>query len=127
MPRMLAVPDQSETSPDKTRASGGSARLFGLPMAGAERLNIRRTWPVLFLIVAALLACRQPYALIHPTFFAEDGAIFFKQQYEMGFAASLVARLLQRYPWISYAGLTIVVYVALRMIYFGGMEIWGVM
>jgi YjbE family integral membrane protein len=45
----------------------------------------------------------------------------------MGFAASLVARLLQRYPWISYAGLTIVVYVALRMIYFGGMEIWGAM
>jgi YjbE family integral membrane protein len=45
----------------------------------------------------------------------------------MGFAASMVARLLQRYPWISYAGLTIVVYVALRMIYFGGMEIWGVM
>jgi predicted tellurium resistance membrane protein TerC len=35
----------------------------------------------------------------------------------------MVARLLQRYPWISYAGLTIVVYVALRMIYFGGMEI----
>ena len=45
----------------------------------------------------------------------------------MGFAASLVARLLQRHPWISYAGLTIVVYVALRMIYFGGMEIWGAM
>ena len=45
----------------------------------------------------------------------------------MGFAASMVARLLQRYPWISYAGLTIVVYVALRMIYFGGMEIWGAM
>ena len=45
----------------------------------------------------------------------------------MGFAASLVARLLQRHPWISYAGLTIVVYVALRMIYFGGMEIWWAM
>ena len=45
----------------------------------------------------------------------------------MGFAASLVARLLQRHPWISYAGLTIVVYVALRMIYFGGMEIMHVM
>jgi len=45
----------------------------------------------------------------------------------MGLAASMVARLLQRHPWISYAGLTIVVYVALRMIYFGGMEIWGAM
>jgi YjbE family integral membrane protein len=41
----------------------------------------------------------------------------------MGFAASMVANLLQRHPWISYAGLTIVVYVALRMIYFGGADI----
>ena len=42
----------------------------------------------------------------------------------MGFAASLVARLLQRHPSIRYAGVLIVVYVALRMIWFGGMEIW---
>ncbi len=42
----------------------------------------------------------------------------------MGFAASLVAALLQRHPWISYAGLIIVIYVALRMIWFGGMEIY---
>ena len=45
----------------------------------------------------------------------------------MGFAASMVAKLLQRHPWISYAGLTIVVYVALRMIYFGSMEIMHAM
>jgi YjbE family integral membrane protein len=41
----------------------------------------------------------------------------------MGIAASLIAGLLHRHPWISYAGLIIVVYVALRMIWFGGMEI----
>jgi YjbE family integral membrane protein len=41
----------------------------------------------------------------------------------MGIAASLIAGLLQRHPWISYAGLIIVVYVAMRMIWFGGMEI----
>jgi YjbE family integral membrane protein len=41
----------------------------------------------------------------------------------MGLAASLIANLLQRHPWISYAGLIIVVYVALRMIYFGALEI----
>ncbi len=41
----------------------------------------------------------------------------------MGLAAALVANLLQRYPWISYAGLIIVVYVALRMIWFGSVEI----
>jgi YjbE family integral membrane protein len=42
----------------------------------------------------------------------------------MGLAASLIANLLQKMPWISYAGLIIVIYVALRMIWFGGMEIF---
>jgi YjbE family integral membrane protein len=41
----------------------------------------------------------------------------------MGVAASMIANLLARHPWLSYAGLIIVVYVALRMIYFGGLEI----
>ncbi len=34
----------------------------------------------------------------------------------MGFAASMMARLLHRYRWIAYAGLAIIVYVALDMI-----------
>jgi YjbE family integral membrane protein len=41
----------------------------------------------------------------------------------MGVAAAMIANLLQRYPWISYAGLLIVFYVALRMIWIGGMDI----
>ena len=41
----------------------------------------------------------------------------------MGCAASIVARLLHRHPWINYAGLTIIVYVALRMLWFGGIAI----
>ena len=44
----------------------------------------------------------------------------------MGIAASLIANLLQRHPWISYAGLIIVLYVAIRMIWFGGWEIMHV-
>ena len=44
----------------------------------------------------------------------------------MGIAASMIANLLQRHPWISYAGLIIVLYVALRMIWFGGREIMHV-
>ena len=39
----------------------------------------------------------------------------------MGVAANLVAKLLNRHPWISYAGVFIVLYVALTMIYRGGM------
>jgi YjbE family integral membrane protein len=41
----------------------------------------------------------------------------------MGFAASMIANLLQRHSWISYAGLIIVVYVALRMVYTGALQI----
>jgi YjbE family integral membrane protein len=41
----------------------------------------------------------------------------------LGFAASMIARLLQRHPWISYAGLVIIVYVALRMMWLGAMQI----
>ncbi len=41
----------------------------------------------------------------------------------MGLAASFVATLLNRYPWISYAGIFIVLFVALRMIWSGCMLI----
>jgi YjbE family integral membrane protein len=37
----------------------------------------------------------------------------------MGFAATFVARLLNKYSWIAYLGLAIIVYVALKMIWEG--------
>jgi predicted tellurium resistance membrane protein TerC len=37
----------------------------------------------------------------------------------MGLAANLIARILERWRWISYFGLAIVVYVALSMIWKG--------
>jgi hypothetical protein len=82
-----------QTEPAQRDAGAGAPRdrmvLFGKPLPIRERLNIGRVWPWLFLIVVALLFLRQPYALIRPTFYAEDGNIFFKQQYEMGFAPAL--------------------------------------
>ena len=42
----------------------------------------------------------------------------------MGLAASLIANLLQKMPWISYAGVIIVLYVALRMMWIGAMQIY---
>ena len=39
----------------------------------------------------------------------------------MGFAASYVAKLIQRYHWISYIGLAVILYVAAKMIYEGWM------
>jgi YjbE family integral membrane protein len=42
----------------------------------------------------------------------------------MGLAASFVARLLHKYRWIAYVGLAIILYVALDMIWRGGVEVW---
>lgn len=42
----------------------------------------------------------------------------------MGIAANVIARVLSRHAWISYAGLFIVLYVALNMIWRGGNMIW---
>jgi YjbE family integral membrane protein len=41
----------------------------------------------------------------------------------MGFAASFIARLLDRYRWLAWIGLLVIVYVALSMIWQGGWEI----
>jgi YjbE family integral membrane protein len=41
----------------------------------------------------------------------------------MGVASEYIARLLARYPWLSWVGLAVVTFVALRMIYDGSMEV----
>ena len=41
----------------------------------------------------------------------------------MAFAATLVARLLEKHRWIAYAGLAIILYVALSMIWSGTLEV----
>jgi YjbE family integral membrane protein len=42
----------------------------------------------------------------------------------MGFAASFIAKLLNKHRWIGYIGLLIILYVALGMIYHGTLEVW---
>jgi YjbE family integral membrane protein len=41
----------------------------------------------------------------------------------MGTAANYIAKLLERYRWISYVGLAIVLYVAINMIWHGGDQV----
>ena len=41
----------------------------------------------------------------------------------MGVAANLIARLLERFRWISYLGLAIVIYVALSMVWSGSHDV----
>lgn len=45
----------------------------------------------------------------------------------MGFAAGLIARILQRYHWVAYVGLVMVVYVAVTMIWEGAVQVHEVM
>ena len=42
----------------------------------------------------------------------------------MGFAANFIARLLEKYRWIAYVGLAIILYVAFDMCYRGVLEVW---
>lgn len=42
----------------------------------------------------------------------------------MGLAASFIARLLNRYRWIAYVGLVIILYVALKMLVEGADAVW---
>jgi YjbE family integral membrane protein len=42
----------------------------------------------------------------------------------MGAAAVVIARLLKKYPWLAYAGLLMIVYVAVKMIYEGGGQVF---
>jgi YjbE family integral membrane protein len=42
----------------------------------------------------------------------------------MGVAATIVAKLLRRIPWISYVGLALIAWVAFTMIYEGGWEVF---
>ena len=41
----------------------------------------------------------------------------------MGLAATFITRLLQKHRWIAYVGLAVILYVALEMIYRGGLEV----
>ena len=44
----------------------------------------------------------------------------------MGLAANVIANVLHRFRWIGYVGVAVVFFVACRMIYEGGIEIWEV-
>jgi predicted tellurium resistance membrane protein TerC len=41
----------------------------------------------------------------------------------MAFAASMVARLLERHYWIAYLGLAVILYVSISMIWTGAIEV----
>ncbi len=43
----------------------------------------------------------------------------------MGLAASAIARLLERHRWIAWVGLAVVLFIALKLIWEGGQDVWA--
>ena len=41
----------------------------------------------------------------------------------MGIAANIIAKYIERYRWIAYVGLAVIIYVAFKMIYEGMHEV----
>jgi len=40
----------------------------------------------------------------------------------MGIAANIIAKYIERYRWIAYLGLAVIIYVALKMVYDGWVD-----
>src|SRR5580704_15266992 len=90
---MSIIPERPGENPDDTASAPQPQALSnsGRQISSA-RWNPWWSWPALFCVVAAILFFRQPAAILHPSFYAEDGLVFFKQQYENGFVAALATR-----------------------------------
>lgn len=64
-------------------------RIYSLIGRHTSPPKARTVQSLVFMLIAAIMFARQPGAIVSPTFVAEDGVIFFKQQYEMGFLRAL--------------------------------------
>jgi hypothetical protein len=87
-PIMRWIPESQPKMP--AAPNEGNLAILDKLWIGPEKLNMRRAAIVVFFVVAALLFIRQPAAIFQAGFYGEDGKIFFKQQYEMGFRDSVI-------------------------------------
>lgn len=124
--RELRISAQEEARARELLAEGGQenteAAANGLPrktfMQAAGQIIIADVSMSLDNVLAVAGAAREhPSVLIFGLIFSVG---------LMGVAASYIARLLNRYRWIAYIGLLIIIYVALEMIYRGALDVWPV-
>jgi YjbE family integral membrane protein len=95
--------------------------------AGAEQPARKSLWQALWQIVAADVSVSLDNVLAiagaahdHPRVMVSGLAC---SVVLMGFASTLMARLLARYRWIAHAGLAVIVFVAVRMIWIGSHDV----
>ena len=107
--------DDADLNKDGTIAGGGKSKTFA---QAALQIVIADVSMSLDNVLAVAGAAHE-----HPTVLIFGLALSIAL---MGFAASFVARVLNRFRWIAYVGLAIILYVAVEMIWRGGNEVLGV-
>src|SRR3954451_22411559 len=111
MVRELRQPFQSVVADDElTEAVQGPPRSKTLLQAAIQITIADLSMSLDNVLLVASIARENPALLVVGLTFS----VLF-----MGFAANYVARLIQRYHWINYIGLAVILYVACNMIYEG--------
>jgi YjbE family integral membrane protein len=109
-----AVEHLTHADTNKDGKVGGLAQRKTLRQAASQIILADLSMSLDNVLAVGAAAREHPYVLI----FGLSLSIFL-----MGVAASFIARLLQRYRWIAYIGLAVILYVALGMIYRGGLDL----
>ena len=109
-----AVEHLTQSDTNKDGKVGGLAQRKTLRQAASQIILADLSMSLDNVLAVGAAAREHPYVLI----FGLSLSIFL-----MGVAASFIARLLQRYRWIAYIGLAVILYVALGMIYRGGLDL----
>jgi len=109
-----AVEHLTRTDADKDGKIGGTAQRKTLKQAATQIVLADLSMSLDNVLAVGAAAREHPFVLI----FGLSLSIFL-----MGVAASFIAKLLQKYRWIAYVGLAVILYVALGMIYRGGLDL----
>lgn len=109
-----AIEHLTHTDTNKDGKVGGLAQRKTLRQAAGQIVLADLSMSLDNVLAVGAAAREHPYVLI----FGLSLSIFL-----MGIAANFIARLLQRYRWIAYIGLAVILYVALGMIYRGGLDL----
>jgi YjbE family integral membrane protein len=109
-----AVEELTHSDTNKDGKVGGLAQRKTLRQAASQIILADLSMSLDNVLAVGAAAREHPYVLI----FGLSLSIFL-----MGIAANFIARLLQRFHWIAYIGLAVILYVALGMIYRGGLDL----
>ena len=109
-----AIEQLTHSDTDKDGKIGGKTQRKTLRQAASQIILADLSMSLDNVLAVGAAAREHPYVLI----FGLSLSIFL-----MGIAASFIAKILQKYRWIAYIGLAVILYVALGMIYRGAFDL----